>query len=329
MLVLLRQSAENPLGIALAAIALREALADSTHPIVAIDAANLVHAANATLTPDLEARLLSVAEPVIDDHHAHNVRRFIITIPVGAEERLPRLALLFTRRHDQRCFALRAPDGAGSRDACKAWAGETAARLRAHHPLLSIEPWRPMLPEITTPRLRLGLASRPQLEAYLHAIAGSSIFDNLIWDGPSSPVELLDFQWRGLQEWARGALGHLHWSIIETSSDACIGGCGFRVLHRDPGRLEIGYVLAPASHARGYATEAVGAMLSWIFKHRAPDRVQAHVYVGNDASKRVLEKVGFAYEGLLRANTPKRGTRKDEWLYAITRDEWQERLKSI
>lgn len=326
MLILLRQNAQNPTSVVRATIALRDQLAGPDGGVVAIDAATLTSATNGTLTPDFDEQVLAVAEPVIDLHHARGVRRFVVSVPVGAEGRLPRLALLLTRQHNPRCFAVAAPEADDA--SLIPWARDIAARVRANAPALRTEPLRPSRPRLTTPRLSLGDATDAQCEGYYNAIRGTWIFDNLIWDGPRSAADILDFQWRGLQELARGPQGSLNWPIIESTSGLFIGACGFKVLQRDPGRLEIGYTLASAFHGRGYATEAVGAMMSWIFEHRAPDRVQAHVYVGNDASKRVLEKVGFVYEGLIRANTPKRGVRKDEWLYAITRNEWRERTNA-
>ncbi len=322
MIVLLRENAQNTHGVALAAIALRDALTAPNQPVVAIDAATLVSAPPEMVTPDLDERVLGVVEPVIDAHHARRVRRLVVTLPAGAEGKAPRLALLMMRHHDQRSFMLDAPAAASPAD-LRSWARTIRQRLEDRDPSLVLEPLRPLTPRIDTPRLRLTHATREQSEAYFRAIVGTSIFDTLIWDGPSTPDDILNFELRGTQGLARGPSGNLHWSIIECESNACIGGCGAFVINKDPGRLEIGYSLAPASHGKGYATEAVGAMVEWIFAHRAPDRIQAHVYVGNIASRRVLEKIGFELEGTLRAMQLKRGVRKDEWLFAITRSAWK------
>ena len=50
--------------------------------------------------------------------------------------------------------------------------------------------------------------------------------------------------------------------------------------------------------------------------------MQASTAAGNTAMRRVLEKLGFAYEGTLRAFMPSDHGRDDYVLYAVTRPEW-------
>lgn len=72
---------------------------------------------------------------------------------------------------------------------------------------------------------------------------------------------------------------------------AAVGGIGFKTPPAD-GEAEIGYGFAPSVHGQGLATEAVGAMLALAREHGLA-RVTAHTAIGNDASRRVLEKNGF------------------------------------
>ena len=62
------------------------------------------------------------------------------------------------------------------------------------------------------------------------------------------------------------------------------------------GAVEIGYAVAPGWQGRGIATAAVGAMLDAAFADTAVRSVIAHTLPGPNASTRVLEKTGFAYE---------------------------------
>jgi [ribosomal protein S5]-alanine N-acetyltransferase len=62
------------------------------------------------------------------------------------------------------------------------------------------------------------------------------------------------------------------------------------------GAVEIGYAVAPGWQGRGIATAAVGAMLDAAFADPAIRSVIAHTLPGPNASTRVLEKSGFAYE---------------------------------
>ena len=113
--------------------------------------------------------------------------------------------------------------------------------------------------------------------------------------------------------------------IIEKASDACIGGASLRPVAGDPAILDVGYALAPAFQGRGYGTEAVGALVHEGFANRGAERVFATIFVGNTASARVCHKIGMRLEGTMRRAVLKRGTWRDEWLYAITRPDWEGR----
>jgi len=63
---------------------------------------------------------------------------------------------------------------------------------------------------------------------------------------------------------------------------------------------DIAYYFAPESWGRGYATEAAAAVTRFGFDELKLHRIQATVMPGNAASLRVLEKAGYAREGVLR-----------------------------
>ena len=76
-----------------------------------------------------------------------------------------------------------------------------------------------------------------------------------------------------------------------------VGSGGFKGAPDAAGMVETGYCVLPAYRGRGLATEMVGALLAWAFTHRAVARVEAETAVENRASRRVLEKCGFAERG--------------------------------
>jgi RimJ/RimL family protein N-acetyltransferase len=59
---------------------------------------------------------------------------------------------------------------------------------------------------------------------------------------------------------------------------------------------EIGYIFDPAYGGKGYATEAVTAMLAYAFERLGLRRVTAGCYADNHPSVRILEKVGMRRE---------------------------------
>lgn len=182
-----------------------------------------------------------------------------------------------------------------------------------------------MAPRLETDRLVLTWPSEAQIRGYHDAIVGTDIFDTILWDGPSSPRDLLDY-WRDRRAEGSPPIGApLELAVIERQSDTMIGGVSFRPTRRWPEVADVGYAFAEHAHGKGYATEAVGALVDHGFEARTAQRVFATIFVGNVASRRVVEKLGFVYEGTLRRAVNKRGEWRDEWLLAITRPDWEAR----
>ena len=75
-----------------------------------------------------------------------------------------------------------------------------------------------------------------------------------------------------------------------------IGGCGFDL--RDGPAPEIGYWLGARYWGKGYATEAVRALIDHAFTDLEHQALQSSVRVTNPASRRVLEKCGFQWTGV-------------------------------
>ncbi len=90
----------------------------------------------------------------------------------------------------------------------------------------------------------------------------------------------------------------------------------------------IGYSIDPAHQGRGYATEAAGALVDRLFDRLHVHRVAATLDPANVSSARVLERLGFRYEGRGVKAAYVRGEWADDDRYAILADErraWRER----
>jgi [ribosomal protein S5]-alanine N-acetyltransferase len=83
-----------------------------------------------------------------------------------------------------------------------------------------------------------------------------------------------------------------HRLVVERDTGTVVGGIGFFGPPED-GEIEIGYGIVPSRQRRGYATEAVQAMVADIFRTDGVMTVTAHVDLDNLASIRVLEKSGL------------------------------------
>ena len=124
-------------------------------------------------------------------------------------------------------------------------------------------------------------------------------------------------EWIASQEEKR-AEGHYHFAIDD---GALAGGIGLRV-QRDFDRAEIGYWIGVPYWGRGYATEAVAAVIRFGFEELNLNRIYAGYFSRNSASGRVMAKNGMTYEGTLRQHVKKWGEVVDIVYYGILREEW-------
>jgi RimJ/RimL family protein N-acetyltransferase len=85
----------------------------------------------------------------------------------------------------------------------------------------------------------------------------------------------------------------------------------------DEQMAEIGYLCAAEARGRGVTTAGVAAVCRWGFDALDLGRIEWLAEVGNVASHRVAEKVGFVMEGTARARLLHRGERKDAWVAAL------------
>ena len=82
---------------------------------------------------------------------------------------------------------------------------------------------------------------------------------------------------------------------------------------------ELGYYLAEEYWGKGIMTEAVKQVCKYVFDNSDIIRIYAEPFAHNIVSCRVLEKAGFQFEGLLRANAVKNGAIIDMKMYALIR----------
>ncbi|MDG1483706.1 MAG: GNAT family protein [Myxococcota bacterium] len=180
-------------------------------------------------------------------------------------------------------------------------------------------------PLIETKRLLLTWPTPEQIAGHYAAIVGTNIFDTIVWDGPSDVQELHDW-WSETASRSPSDVGlSLNMAVIERTSGRYIGGVSLRPVDGDPAVIDIGYAFAVDSHGKGYATEAVGALVDEAFGKRGAERIFGNVFVGNVGSRRVMEKLGFVHEGTQRRCACKRGVWRDQWMIAITRPDWESR----
>ena len=93
-------------------------------------------------------------------------------------------------------------------------------------------------------------------------------------------------------------------------------------IHRQT--AELGYYIAEEYWSKGIMTEAVKQICEYVFAKSDIIRIYAEPFAYNIASCRVLEKVGFQYEGTLRSNAMKNGKVIDMEMYSLLKAEIKE-----
>lgn len=168
--------------------------------------------------------------------------------------------------------------------------------------------------EIATPRLRLRHARADDLAA-IHAVLSDPRATRW-WSTP--PHETLDQSRIWLGSMIAGNAEGSDDFVIEREGQV-IGKVGF---FRAP---ELGYILHPGYWGQGLASEAVGAAVGHVFATRDHDALEADVDPANQASIRLLERLGFARTGFAEKTWNIGGEWKDSLYYSLTRAAWNAR----
>jgi RimJ/RimL family protein N-acetyltransferase len=113
------------------------------------------------------------------------------------------------------------------------------------------------------------------------------------------------------------------WGVALLTTDAVIGTCTLAALDVENRRAELGFALARAHWGQGYMSEALPALLRYAFGGMQLHRVWADTDPRNGPSIRVLERLGFRREGLLREHYLVQAEPQDAIVYGLLRSDWQ------
>ena len=117
----------------------------------------------------------------------------------------------------------------------------------------------------------------------------------------------------------------LRWAITRHEDDTLIGSVGLMNVRPRFFNAAVGYELAPAFWRQGVMTEALTAVIEFGFLVMALNRIEAFVVPENVASIRLLEKLGFVDEGLMREYGYWRHAFHDLLLFSLLRKDWDKR----
>lgn len=98
-------------------------------------------------------------------------------------------------------------------------------------------------------------------------------------------------------EWSRGTL--YSFAILDAQTGEFLGGCGLSHIHPIYRFCNLGYWVRTTKHGKGIAGRAANLIARFAFERVHLIRTEIVIAVGNESSRRVAEKVGAHYEGIL------------------------------
>lgn len=109
----------------------------------------------------------------------------------------------------------------------------------------------------------------------------------------------------------------IYWAVCV--EDQAVGCCDLSDIDHNHARAEIGYIFARSCWGQGFAQEAMRAIVGYAFGPLELARLYARMHSRNEASRRLLTRLGFSYEGTLRGHVLRDGARRDCQIYGLLR----------
>ncbi|MFS0513722.1 GNAT family N-acetyltransferase [Nostoc sp. UIC 10607] len=152
-------------------------------------------------------------------------------------------------------------------------------------------------PELETERLLLRETTLQDAEAIFAVFSDPAVTQFHDLDTFTSIEEAIALIVRRAKRFEQGE--GIRWGIARKQDNVLIGSCGFR-WNPQENSAEVGYELASTFWRQGIMTEAVHTILQFGFEKMGLRFVVAQVMLDNIASKKLLEKLGFQSQGVLK-----------------------------
>jgi ribosomal-protein-alanine N-acetyltransferase len=184
---------------------------------------------------------------------------------------------------------------------------------------------RALLPELHTERLTLRLA-RPGMQAAMARFLTENYPGHLDrWSPPAAPAFFTEPFWRerlaiAVEEFQAGRSARFVLQLDGTPSSApIVGTCNYTNIVRGPFQAcHLGYQIDRAHEGRGLMAEALRATNAFVFETLRLHRIMANHRPENERSARLLERLGFAREGLANDYLFIDGAWRDHVLTSLT-----------
>ena len=118
----------------------------------------------------------------------------------------------------------------------------------------------------------------------------------------------------------------IRWGIVLKGRKGLIGTCGFYKWAKEDGySAQLGYDLDPEHWGKGIMTEALEAVLGYMFETMRMHRIEALVMPRNKRSLGVLKRLGFKKEGVRREHVFQMGEFQSDIVLSMLEQEWRTR----
>ena len=173
--------------------------------------------------------------------------------------------------------------------------------------------------ETQTSPVQLTAVRARDADELIPLIYHSPVTDTIVWDGPLSLAEFRA-NLAELEEQVRRGEQHV-FTLRSVPGHIASGSARIRP-DAEQVRAELGLWIGGPFQGQGYGTRGVRELVRYGFEHLKLEKIDAYVFTGNCASRRIFEKNGFSLKGTIRSALQKRGQSVDEWLFGLTRQEY-------
>jgi RimJ/RimL family protein N-acetyltransferase len=165
--------------------------------------------------------------------------------------------------------------------------------------------------ELSDDRLVLRLPTEADIDAITKACQDPEIQHWVPVPVPYERSDAAQFVASRPERWAADD-GEMTFAVTDATDGRLLGMVGLHA--HDATMREIGFWTAPWARGQGVMTDAARMACEFGFEVLGLQRVEWWARVGNEASRRVAEKLGFRMEGTCRARLLHRGERVDAWV---------------
>ena len=115
----------------------------------------------------------------------------------------------------------------------------------------------------------------------------------------------------------------LYYQLVDKKTKEVIGWCGFHTWYTDHNRAEIGYGLFDDNYkGQGIMTEVIALIVTYGFRNMGLERIEAFVSPNNEPSIKLLERMNFKKEGLLKHHYFDTNKMDDSIIFALLKSEF-------